>query len=301
VLWRFRISGRLNPAPIAPVPDPMTPILAATLLVLTALFSHSPQPEQEPEGVPSRTSQGLPDHSLFSAVLARVVDVPHVDYVTLRQAPGELDRYLEALGATSLQLLEAAPREAQLAFWINAYNACMLRRVISHYPLENANPGLRWRLQNRVAGRPANSVWQIRDVFTGDFCMVAGEERSLDEIEHAIIRPMGEPRIHFAVNCAARSCPPLVPQAYTAEELDRQLDARVRAFVATPAQFAPDPEAGVVRLNAILNWFGEDFGGHDGVKSFFVPYLSGSAREMMEDPSVKLSFMDYDWTLNERP
>jgi len=289
----------LKPAPIAPVPDPMVSILAGTLLVATALFSQPLQPEAE--GVPSQPTQGLPDHSLFSALLARVVEVPYVDYVALKQAPGELDRYLEALGATSLQLLESSPREAQLAFWINAYNACMLRRVISHHPLADANPGLRWRLQNRVAGRPANSVWQIRDVFTGDFCMVAGEERSLDEIEHVIIRPMGEPRIHFAVNCAARSCPPLVPEAYTAEELDRQLDARVRAFVATPAQFAPDPEAGVVRLNSILNWFGEDFGGPEGVKSFFVPYLSGEAREMMEDPAVELSFMDYDWTLNERP
>lgn len=280
----------------------MFPILLGTLLVASALLAPTAHPEPE-SGIPvAAQAQALPDHSLFTRVLARVVAVPHVDYAALQGAPAELDRYIESLRTTSPGTLAAASREARLAFWINAYNACMLRRVISHYPLiENASPGLVGRVQNRIAGRPENSVWQIRDVFTGEFCTVAGEERSLDEIEHVIIRPMGEPRIHFAVNCAARSCPPLIPQAYTAEGLDEQLDARVRAFLATPAQFSPDPAAGVVHLNPILSWFGEDFGGPQGVKAFFAPYVSGGIRELMEDPEVELSFTDYDWTLNDLP
>lgn len=280
----------------------MLPTLIGSLLVVTTLLPLPSHPAGAPERSTPGQAPGLPDHALFTSVLRQVVAVPHVDYGALHRAPEELDRYLQALGNTPPQALEAASREAKLAFWINAYNACMLRRVISHYPLtENAGPGLVGRIRNRVAGRPDNSVWQIRDVFTGTFCTVAGAERSLDEIEHAIIRPMGEPRIHFAINCAARSCPPLVPEAYTADALDRQLDARVRAFVSTPAQFSPDPEGRVVRLNPILNWFGDDFGGPEGVKSFFLPYLSGAPRDLMADPAVALSFTDYDWTLNDLP
>jgi hypothetical protein len=70
-------------------------------------------------------------------------------------------------------------------------------------------------------------VWQIPDVFSRKHCRIAGAERSQGEIEHEIIRPMGDPRIHFAVNCAARSCPPIWPEAYTGEELDAQLDRAV--------------------------------------------------------------------------
>jgi hypothetical protein len=246
--------------------------------------------------------QGLPDHGLLSEVLRSVVRSPWVDYAGLHREPSGLNRYIEALGTTSLEALVAAPREEQLAFWINAYNACMLQRVVEHYPLqERANPGLAGRVQNRLARRPANSVWQIRDVFSGPACVVAGQERSLDQIEHEIIRPMGEPRIHFAINCAARSCPPLVPEAYTGEALHQQLDARVRAFVRTPAQFEARADEGVLRMNPILNWFGEDFGGPEGVKAFLEPYLSGDAARMAADPGTRIVFTDYDWTLNDLP
>jgi len=283
----------------------------STLLLMATLFAPSADPTgtggvDQPAGASPTaihaTHQGLPDHGVFSEVLQRVVQVPWVDYAALHGAPVGLNRYLEALASTPMDALREAPREEQLAFWINAYNACMLHRVVEHYPLhQGAGPGLVGRVQNRIARRPVNSVWQIRDVFSGPACVVAGEERSLDQIEHEIIRPMGEPRIHFAINCAARSCPPLVPEAYTGESLDRQLDARVRAFVRTPAQFEVRPEEGVLRLNPILNWFGEDFGGPEGVKAFFRTYLSGEPARMAGDPGTRLVFTDYDWTLNDLP
>jgi len=93
----------------------------------------------------------------------------------------------------------------------------MLTLVVDHYPIEK-DGRLFSRIRNAVADRPVNSVWQSR---------IAGAERSQGEIEHEIIRPMGDPRIHFAVNCAARSCPPIWPEAYTGEELDAQLDRAV--------------------------------------------------------------------------
>ena len=242
----------------------------------------------------------LPDHQAFTAVLAPVVAAPPlVDYARLADDRSGLDAYIAALDATDPAALRAASPDARLAFWINAYNACMLKRVTDHYPIRRAG-GLQ-RITNAVAGRPANSVWQIPDVFTGDHCPVAGSVRSQDEIEHEIIRPMGDPRIHFAINCAARSCPPLVAEAYDASTLDSQLDARVRAFVNDPAQFAVAARGGrrTVRVNIVLDWFKEDFGGREGIRPFLARYTSRSDAVALEDPDTGLEFIDYDWTLND--
>ena len=241
----------------------------------------------------------LPDHSALTQVLATVVEGPVVNYSRLAADPAGLERYIAALASTERSALEAANRDDRLAFWINAYNACMLKRVIEHYPIRKAGGLL--RLKNAAAGRPENSVWQIDDVFTGAHCPVAGADRSQDEIEHDIIRPMGDPRIHLAINCAALSCPPLVPQAYRGATLDRQLDERVMAFVRDPAHFEVSLTDGTptVTTNRVLDWFNEDFGGHEGVLAFFAEYLDGADRDAVADPRAGLAFFDYDWTLND--
>ena len=254
---------------------------------------------------PAKASQStastlqLPDHAAFTEVLAEVVDPPGVDYERLAEDPSGLRRYISTLDAASPDALAQASATDRLAFWINAYNACMLKRVIDHYPIKKA--GGFQRLKNAAAGRPANSVWQISDVFTGDHCPVAGKVRSLDEIEHEIIRPMGDPRIHFAINCAARSCPPLIGQAYEGRSLEDQLDARVRAFVLDPVHFqvVTDQDRAAVHVNRVLDWFQEDFGGVQGIRSFLAGYAEGEAREALLDSVTELVFFDYDWTLND--
>ena len=247
-----------------------------------------------------RASNGqLPDHGDFTGVLASVVEESGVAYRRLAADPSKLDAYIARLEATDLAAVRSASPADQLAFWINAYNACMLKRVIENYPISRAGGLL--RIRNAAAGRPANSVWQISDVFTGDHCPVAGAVRSQDEIEHEIIRPMGDARIHFAINCAAVSCPPLIPMAYEGSSLDAQLDDRVLAFVNDPAQFrvVTDDARRTVRLNTVLDWFKEDFGGIEGIRSFLARYTSGAAREALDDPDTGLEFVDYDWTLND--
>lgn len=245
------------------------------------------------------TLSGLPDNAVLTEVLASVVTDSGVDYSRLAEDRSGLDRYLAQLAATDPAAVETASPRDRLAYWINAYNACMLKRVIDHYPIGRARG---WQgIRNRVADRPANSVWQIADVFTGAHCRVAGSNRSQDEIEHDIIRPMGDPRIHFAINCAAVSCPPLIAEAYNGETLEDQLDARVRAFVSDPMQLEVDTTASppAVRVNQVLDWFSVDFGGHDGIRSFLARYVSAEAREVLEDPKATVSFVEYDWTLND--
>ncbi len=251
--------------------------------------------------VQETTAPQLPDHSVLTQVLAEIVAGPLVNYSRLAADPARLDRYIATLASTDPSALDAANRDDQLAFWINAYNACMLKRVIEHYPIRRAGGLL--RLRNAAADRPENSVWQIDDVFTGAHCPVAGADRSQDEIEHDIIRPMGDPRIHFAINCAALSCPPLIPQAYLGSTLDRQLDERVIAFLRDPVHFEVSVADGAptVRVNRVLDWFNEDFGGHEGILAFLAEYLDGADRNAVADPAAGLVFFDYDWTLNDAP
>ena len=241
--------------------------------------------------------QELPSHEPFTEVLSRVVHQPLVDYAGLLEDRSALDAYLRTLADVSPEELAAAPHDVRLAFWINAYNACMLRRVVDNYPIEK-DGRLLARLTNTVAGRPANSVWQIPDVFDGKHCRVAGEERSQDDIEHGFIRPMGDPRIHFAVNCAAISCPELWPEAYSAEALGEQLDRAVRHFVANTVHFRVE-EGSTVRLNKVLDWYRDDFGGVEGLRTFLAGYVGDATAAVLRDAHTRVEFSEYDWTLND--
>ena len=245
-------------------------------------------------------SQDLPDHGRFTDLLEKVVETPLVDYQEVLELRHALDAYVEELGRTEPASLEGASQNEQLAFWLNAYNACMLRLVADNYPIEPGGVGFRQGARNVAAGRPDNSPWQIRDVFSGDHCMVAGEERSQDEIEHDFIRPIfQDPRIHFAVNCAAWDCPELRPEAYVGARLDEQLDDQVRIFMDQSRHFRiEEGSPTVLHVNQVLDWFSEDFGGEDGIPDFFLPYLSDEEPELLRG-EVQVEFIHYDWTLND--
>lgn len=265
------------------------PGAAGILILLSALWTAPPLAAQE-----------IPTHEGFDQVLQRVVRGRLVDYAALVEIRGDLDAYIGSLGAVPLSALEGSSREEQLAFWINAYNACMLRIVTDHYPIQRG-ASLLGRIRNRLAGYPVNSVWQIRDVFSVEHCRIAGEDRSQDEIEHEIIRPtFAEPRIHFAVNCAARSCPTLRAEAYRADRLDEQLDLAVESFVGTPEHFTLDGEdPAILHLNKVMDWYQDDFGGPTGLKEFFGPYLDAESEQILRSEATQLRFFEYDWTLND--
>jgi hypothetical protein len=248
---------------------------------------------------PALAAQEIPDHSTFTAVLSEVVQDELVDYAALREFPEGLELYLARLAATPPGLLEAAPLRVQLAFWINAYNACALKLVVDNYPIGKAS--FPTSLVKSLQGVPGNSIRQIPDTWSRKFCAVAGADRALDEIEHEIIRPMGEPRIHFAVNCASRSCPVLAPAAYTGDALDEQLDAAVQRLLTNPAHYRLEQEERArITLNKVLDWYKDDFGGTEGVVEFLLPYLTEEDREYVTAHAPpRVDYFDYDWTLND--
>ncbi len=124
---------------------------------------------------------------------------------------------------------------------------------------------------------------------------VAGVERTLDELEHELLRPLGEPRIHFAVNCASRSCPALAAVPLRADTLEAQLEAAARAFVTDALQLRRDARA--VLTNPLLDWFAKDFEASGGVREFLRLRAPSDIAQSLEQGAA-LRFFEYDWALN---
>jgi hypothetical protein len=231
------------------------------------------------------------DHSPLTAVLAKHTERGAVNYVSLKADRAALDGYIAKLGTVSDQTFQSWPRGEQIAFLINAYNAIVLQQVIDDYPIRrSARPA--------ALVRPANSVWQIDGFFDKLGHRLLGRELTLDQIEHEWLRAqLKEPRIHFALVCAARSCPPLRNEAYRAQQLDAQLDEQARAFL-------NDRERnrfgdGAAELSEIFKWFADDFGGEPGLRAFLGRYLHPRLAAELKEKRYRIRYLEYDWTLND--
>ncbi|MEM6286529.1 MAG: DUF547 domain-containing protein [Bacteroidota bacterium] len=227
------------------------------------------------------------DHAPFTAVLQQHVDAAgHVDYAALAADPAGLDAYLGRLAASDPSGL---PEDDRLAFYLNAYNAFTLRLVADNYPIESVLD---------VVGGPF--IPSVNSPFSVSFAVIGGEEVSLDDIEHGIIREeYDEPRIHFALVCAAISCPPLRREAYVGDRLDAQLDDQARTFLANADKNRVDVEAGTASFSKIFDWFKDDFGGSDDdLQRFMARYYDGEARRQLEAAALDVSYGPYDWSLN---
>jgi hypothetical protein len=221
-----------------------------------------------------------PDWSDYSSLLGkhvqpgvkRGVALNTVNYAELKKG-GEVDRVAAQLAAFPMEKL--ASRDEKLAFYINAYNVLAIKMVLDHWPLESI----------KDVGSIISPVWKKPAGRLG------GKVVTLDELEHRILRPMGEPRIHFGIVCASVSCPDLRVEPYTAKRLDAQLDDQTRKFLGNPAKGAR-VEEGSVRVSQIFDWFKKDFDKLGGVATFIRRY-----QDVPEKLPVKAN-IPYDWSLN---
>jgi hypothetical protein len=230
------------------------------------------------------------DHSRWTEILeATVTGDGWVDYHAIRKSwSRELGLYLRDLGAaTAKDLPTAAERKA---FWINAYNALCVRKL----------------LDSSLPAEVPHASFFGKNIFTERTYRVAGKIRSLDDIEHGILRErFGDNRIHAAIVCGASSCPRLRPEAYAAAKLDTQLDEECRRWVQTGKTKTGkrknylDRGKGIYYASKIFDWFEEDFGDStEGILKFLRRYSSEVDREYLKTHRVKLRFLSYDWRLN---
>ena len=209
------------------------------------------------------------------------VKLQAVDYKKLGkdQVYSTLIKDLEQASLSDLQT-----REEKLTFWINVYNIMAAKMVLDHYPVESI----------KDAGSLFTAVWKK------EVGVVAGKTRTLNEIEHEILRKMGEPRIHVAIVCASVSCPDLRGEAYTADKLDDQLNDQLKLFlVNTGKGLRVDAKKGRVYLSSIFKWFKEDFESKGGVRNYLAPYVPESAMAALKNNKLSVYYLDYDWGLNE--
>jgi hypothetical protein len=219
------------------------------------------------------------DYSLYAELLEKYVKNGVVNYRGFKDEDAKLDRYLKILEDTDSKTLS---RNEQFAFYINAYNAWTIKLILSGYPGVESIKDL---------GTIFRSPWKKK------ICRIDGDVITLDDIEHGILRPrFQDPRIHFAVNCASKGCPPLRSEPYQGNLLDQQLDEMTDAFINDPtSNFL---EAHTLYVNEIFKWFAEDF--KPDVLSFFLKYAGGNLKERLRvgKQEIKIRYLDYDWSLN---
>jgi hypothetical protein len=233
-------------------------------------------------------------HARWSAVLAAHLRDGRFDYRALSESRGELDQYLLDLRGVEREEFAAWTREQRYAYWINAYNAFTVHLVLSRYPLESIQD----------IGTAAAPVWKKEFVPLGRLYGEGTTELiSLDTIEHRILRPQFEDaRVHAAVNCASESCPPLGPEAFQADVLEAQLDARVLAWLSDPALNRFDAETRRAEVSAIFEWFEGDFERDAGsVEAWIARHGPESARWLADGGKVELRTLEYSWKLNDVP
>lgn len=235
---------------------------------------------------------GADAHTLFTEILEDYVKDGHVNYKALK-GDVRLDSYLKQLEGSNPDRLPG--KNAKLAFWMNAYNAYTLKVIVDNYPVKSINDlhggGL---VFGTILG---TTVWDSK------FIKINGKKYSLNMIEHEIIRPVfQDSRIHFALVCAAFSCPPLRSEAYEANRVDAQLDDQAVTFLQDKTRNRFDVDRKKAELSEILNWYRGDFGNDNRqLLLSIVKYLpSPAAASIKRDPGKwNVSNLPYNWDLNE--
>ena len=238
-------------------------------------------PAREAEELYSQAASGPDvDHSLWDTLLAEHVDgAGRVDYDGFGQDAERLERYLTVLENAGI---DALGRDERLALMINAYNAFTVKLIVENLPLDS------------IRDIPAAERWDARRWQLG------GSTWSLTELEHDAIRVhFEEPRIHFALVCAAVGCPPLAREAYVASRLEEQLERQARYVHEHEAWLRFDEATGVVHLTELYSWYDGDFVQAAGsALAYAARYVPSLRRALDENRGPEVRWIPYDWRLN---
>ena len=224
------------------------------------------------------------DHSIFDQVLKTYVNNQGlVDYNGIA-GDQSFKIYMETLKSAQP---DAMSRDGQLAFWINAYNAVTIAKVIE------------WKPKKSVRETFVPGVWTGTKFFTTREHTVAGKDLSQDDIENEILRKQfKDPRIHFAIICASSGCPLLPRFAYTEENVQTMLEEETRKYINSERGTKIDSAENTLYLSKLFDWFAGDFEYKSGsVLNFIKPYLGQKALAFVEK-NPKIKYLPYDWALN---
>jgi len=218
------------------------------------------------------------DYGTYAELLQAHVRDGVVDYAGFKADEARLDDYLARNGRVNPESLS---REDRFAYYINAYNAWTIKLILTGYPGVKSIKDLGGLLQ---------SPWKK------PFVKIDGRTLTLDEIEHSILRPQfKDARVHFAIVCASKGCPPLIAQPYRGAVLDEQLNRVTTAFLNRPGNYRLEGDR--FEVSSIFKWFGEDFG---NLFDFYIRYAQGDLKQALQSgrDRIRIGYLDYDWSLN---
>ncbi len=227
-------------------------------------------------------------NSPYQQLLTKYVVKAKVDYAGLKKDVISLNKIINNYKTASIKDMTQAQK---MAFWINAYNVCTLKLIVDFYPLKSINDISKSKRWDHVR-------WNV-----------GGKKYSLNDMEHKILRKMGDPRIHFAINCASYSCPDLSSTEYKATNLEKQLEDAKNIFfnntakgilLKTESSFFSGKST-VLYISPIFKWFSVDFITHSGSVEKYIrknanPPLS---LKMKQHSNLKIKYLVYDWSLNK--
>ncbi|MBI4242565.1 MAG: DUF547 domain-containing protein [Planctomycetes bacterium] len=233
-------------------------------------------------------SERTADHSSYSQLLKKYADKDgYVYYKGWKENRGDLESlnlYLGSLGKVDPDKLS---KKEKLAFWINAYNALTIKGILEFYPIKS--------IKDKVSSFFGYNIWK-------DYILkINGKEYSLNDIEHKILRKMEQPLIHFGLVCASIGCPRLLNEAYTGNNVIKQLENNAKNFFKTGSKFKIDKNKKYTWLSLIFKWFWDDFGdSQEEILKFIAKYTDEETSKFLKQEGLKIYWLDYDWNLNER-
>ena len=240
------------------------------------------------------------DNSVYGDLLSKLVE----------ERPGKLTlvRYAAATDSEKKSLkkqiadwetldVSKLTRDQKFVYFVNLYNAVTLDVVLDHYPVKT--------IRDIKLKRPDQGLFaSLSGAFTigpwsDKLVTVAGTELSLDDIEHSILRPMGDNRVHYAINCASVGCPNLKATPWTTATLDEDLNAAATAYIGSERGLDTSAATDGLLLSKIYSWFQVDFGGSEaGVVEHLRKYAPARDRELLKH-TPRITGYRYDWTLND--
>lgn len=232
-----------------------------------------------------------PDYKAWGELLSKYYDPARgMNYKALKdQDKKTLDELRRQMATVDVQSLS---RPDQFAYWINLYNISVVGVVVDNYPVES------------IRDLSTDPIIRI-NIFKKDLVDTKRGKLSLNDIENEKIREgFKDPRIHFAINCAAKSCPPIRPEPYVGSQISQQLEDQTRKFLNGPNGVRPEKKGGTLVLHTtkVMDWFAADFNKWGGGQvAFIIRYVTADKRKQIEAAGnqVKLEFDDYSWKLND--
>ena len=234
-----------------------------------------------------QVSMDVINHQSFDQLLKKHVDKNGmVNYKAWHANPTDrqtLTAYLNHLSQANLNT--PAQRNAQLAYWINAYNAVTIEGILRVYPTTS--------IRNHTAKIAGYNIWKDLKLHVGD------SKAGLEEIEHKVLRKMNEPRIHFAIVCASIGCPRLLNEAYMPQKMEQQLTINTKDFFSRSQNLQIDTNSRTVKLSKLLNWYGSDFGADINTQLVaYQRYWPEAAAQAVAAGGYRVDYLSYDWNLN---